>query len=217
MSRPELHVLTDPGMSSGRSLLDFARAAFAGGADVVQLRDKTRTAAELLDSARALAELARGLGRALIVNDHLELAMTAGAHGVHLGPDDLDLAEARRRWPPPARIGGSARTVARARALVAAGADYLGAGPAFATTTKPDAPAPVGPGRIGEIAAAVDVPVIGIGGIDVTNAAAVIRAGASGVAVVAAVAGAADPEAAARALRRAIDGAGDGMANPPAR
>ena len=209
MRRPELHVLTDPGLARGRSALEIARAAFAGGADVVQLRDKTRPPSELLETARAIAALARSLGRALVVNDHLEIAIAAGAHGVHLGPDDLDVGEARRRWPRPARIGASARTVERARSLVAAGADYLGVGPAFATSTKADAPLPVGTECVARLAAAVPIPVIGIGGIDAANAIEVLRAGAAGVAVVSAVVSAEDVREATAALRRAIDGAGD--------
>ncbi len=207
MPRPQLHVITDPFLSLGRSPIDVARAAFAGGADIVQLRDKTRPAAALLEAASELATLARTEGRLLIVNDSLDLAVEAGAHGVHLGPDDMDLAAARARWPRPAILGGSVREPARARELAAAGADYLGVGPVYGTTTKADAPGAIGLEAVGAIAASVDVPVIGIGGISASNAVAVIRAGAAGVAVVSAVVGAADVESATLILRRAIDGA----------
>ncbi len=207
MDRPWLHVLTDETLVPGRTHLDVARAAFAGGADVVQLRDKRRTAAELVPVAAELVACARAAGRILVVNDLLEVALAAGAGGLHLGPDDMPPAEARARWPRPFLLGGSARTVEAARRLVRDGCDYLGVGPVYGTSTKPGLPEPIGTGRVGEIAASVDVPVVGIGGIDAANAAAVIRAGAAGVAVVAAVAAAPDPLAAVRALRTALDAA----------
>ncbi len=207
MDRPWLHVLTDETFVPGRTHLDVARAAFAGGADVVQLRDKRRTAEALIPIAAELVACARDAGGILVVDDRLDVAIAAGAGGLHLGPEDLPPAEARARWPRPLLLGGSARTVEIARRLVRDGCDYLGVGPVYGTATKPGLPAPIGPGRVGEIAAAVGVPVVGIGGIDATNAAAVIRAGAAGVAVVAAVAAAPDPLAAVRALRAALDAA----------
>jgi thiamine-phosphate pyrophosphorylase len=205
MRRPELHVLTDDTLVPGRSHLDVARAAFAGGADVVQLRDKTRSAAELEGLARELVDLARRAGVRLVVDDRLDVALAADAHGLHVGPEDLPAAEARLRWPRPRLLGGSARTVERALALSAAGCDYLGVGPVFGTSTKPGLPLPIGLERIAKIARSVPVPVIGIGGIHAGNAADVIAAGACGVAVLAAVAGAPDPERAVRELRAALD------------
>jgi thiamine-phosphate diphosphorylase len=205
MLRPQLHVLTDETLYPGRTHADIARAAFAGGADVVQLRDKRRTAAELVPVARELAALARRCGGILVVNDHFGVALGADAEGLHLGPDDLAVADARPRWPRPKILGGSARTLERARALERAGCDYLGVGPVYGTKTKSGAPQAIGLDRIAEIAAVVGIPVIGIGGIDASNAADVVRAGALGIAVVSWVAGAPDPEGATRALRRAID------------
>ena len=205
MRRPQLHVLTDETLYPGRTHVDVARAAFAGGADVVQLRDKRRTAAELVPIARELAALARRAGAILVVNDHFDVAAAADAQGLHLGPDDLAVSEARPRWLPPRMLGGSARSVERARSLESAGCDYLGVGPVYGTTTKPGVPAAIGLDRLAEIAAAVRIPVIGIGGIDASNAGDVMRAGASGIAVVSCVAAAEDPEEATRTLRRAID------------
>lgn len=205
MDRPWLHVLTDDTLVPGRTHADVARAAFAGGADVVQLRDKARAAAELVPLARELVALAREAGGRLVVNDRLEVARAAGADGLHLGPQDLAVAVARASWPRPLLLGGSARTVETALRLVAEGCDYLGVGPVYATVTKPGLPPPIGLERLAEIAAAVDVPVVGIGGVDAANAAAVVRAGAAGVAVVAAVSAAPDPRAAVRALRDALD------------
>ena len=210
MKRPWLHVLTDETLVPGRTHLEIARAAFAGGADVVQLRDKRRADAELLEVARELVLLARAAGRVLVVNDRLDVAREAGAGGLHLGPEDLAVSLARRDWPRPRLLGASARTVETALRLVREGCDYLGVGPVYATATKSGLPPAIGLERLAEIAAAVPVPVVGIGGITGANAAAVIRAGAAGVAVVAAVAAAPDPEAATRALREVLDAAADG-------
>lgn len=205
MLRPLLHVLTDETLRPGRTHAEIAQAAFAGGADVVQLRDKIRDDAALLPIARRLAAIARDAGGILVVNDRLEVALACGADGVHLGPEDLAPAQARPRWARPKLLGGSVRTVERARELAAAGCDYLGVGPVYETTTKRGAPGAIGLGRIREISSAVDVSIIGIGGIHAGNAAAVIRAGAAGIAVVSCVALADDPEEATRALRQAID------------
>ena len=205
MSRPELHVITDTALRPGRTHAEIARAAFAGGADVVQLRDKRATAAELVTLARELVAIARDAGRELVVNDHLPVALAAGAHGLHLGPQDLPPDVARRSGRRPRRLGGSARTIERARELWLAGCDYLGVGPVYGTATKAGLPPAIGLGRIEEIAASVPLPVFGIGGIDASNAAGVIRAGAAGIAVVSCVAGAEDPEAVTRALRTVID------------
>jgi thiamine-phosphate diphosphorylase len=200
-----LHVLTDPRLARGRSPLEQLRAAAAGGADIVQLRDKHATPAEILAIARELVPVARDLGVALVINDHWRIAREAGAAGVHLGPDDADPAEVRAACPPPFLVGASVRNADRARVLEAAGVDLLGVGPVFGTTSKADAPGAVGPERIAAVAAAVRIPIVGIGGVDATNAASVLRAGASGVAVLSGVASADDPEAAVRALRRALD------------
>ncbi len=205
MIRRELHVITDPRLGGGRLPLEIAEAAFAGGADVVQLRDKGRTSDELLEDARLLVALAGRLRRAVVINDHLDLALAARAQGLHVGRGDLPVDEARRRWPRPGRLGASARTPEAAIAAEAAGADYLGVGPVFGTTTKADAPAAVGVDRIALLSRAVALPLIAIGGIDATNASEAIRAGAAGIAVVSAAVGAADVEAAVAELRAVID------------
>ncbi len=205
MNYPQLHVLTDPRLSRGRSHLEIARAALAGGADIVQLRDKTLADEALAAEARELLAAVRQAEKLLVVNDSLKVARRVEADGLHLGPDDIPLAAARALWPRPKLLGGSARTVARARQLVEEGADYLGVGPVFGTTSKRDAPGAIGLDRLARIAAAVGVPVIGIGGITVDNAATVIQAGAAGVAVISAVVAAEDVRAATRAIRAAID------------
>ncbi len=203
---PFLHVITDPSLG-GHGHRAIAWAAFAAGADVVQLRDKTVAPADLVALARELQSLARSVGRLFVVNDDLDLALAADAGGLHLGPADRPLEEARRLWPRPRILGGSARTVEDARRLEDAGADYLGVGPVFGTSTKREVPGAIGLDRLSEVASAVAIPVIAIGGIDATNAKLAIAAGARGVAVVSAVAGARDPESAAASIRRALDDA----------
>jgi thiamine-phosphate diphosphorylase len=203
MARPLLHVLTDSRLARGRSLEDFARAAVAGGADFLQLRDKSGTDSELVVAALAMLSAVHAAGSRLVIDDRLDVAIRARADGLHVGPQDLPVAEARRLWA--GLLGASCRTVATARAAEDAGADYLGVGPVFASSSKPGLPPAIGLETLAAVARAVRIPVIGIGGIDAGNAPSVIRAGAAGVAVLSAVAGREDAEAAARELREAID------------
>jgi len=205
MKRPEIHVLTDAALARGRSHVEIAAAALAGGADVIQLRDKGTSFARLVQIAGELLRLTRAAGASLVVNDHLEVANEVAADGLHLGPHDLPLAQARARFG--GRLGGSARSPSRARELEAAGADYLGVGPLWGSATKPEAGEAIGVQRLSEIVSAVGIPVIAIGGIAPGNAAPAIEAGAAGIAVIAGIVGAEDPEAATRAFRREVDDA----------
>lgn len=207
MNRPELHVLTDAALARGRRLEEIVAAALDGGADVIQLREKRLPPEEIRARAVALLPLVRAAGGRLIVNDHWEIARDVGADGVHVGADDAPVALVRAACPRPFVLGASARTEAAARRAADAGADYVGTGPVFGTASKADAPGAVGVGRITSVAASAGIRVIGIGGIDASNAAAVLRAGAAGVAVLSAVIGADDPRGAVRALRRALDAA----------
>lgn len=192
-------VLTDPGAPT--PVIEQARAAARGGAWAVQLRDKTATDAALHALATALLPELEALGVRLIVNDRIEVALAAGAHGLHIGQGDGDPAQARARLGPGRILGLSVETPEQAR-LVPAGVDYIGAGPVRATATKPDHAAPVGMAGLARIAAEVAVPTVAIGGLGPGDAAALKAAGAAGLAVVTAVARAADPEAATRALLR---------------
>jgi thiamine-phosphate pyrophosphorylase len=198
-----LHVLTDARV--GRDALAPTRAALAAGAPVVQVRAKGLRDAELLDFATRVVEMCRDYGATCLVNDRVDVALAAGAHGTHLGADDLPVDAARRIAGPHHIIGGTARDPRRAASLVAAGADYIGVGPAYRTTTKDGLPDPLGPARIGAVARAIAVPVIAIGGIDVSRVGELVAAGAYGVAVVAAISDAEDPAAATRALLRACE------------
>lgn len=203
-----VYVITESRHARGRSHREIAEAAIRGGATAVQLRMKDEPARAILDAARAIGPLCRAAGVALIVNDRVDIALMAGADGVHIGQDDLPAADVRALMGPRALIGVSAATVEEAADAERAGADYVGVGSIYATATKADAGAPVGPGRVTEIRRAVRVPIVGVGGITPGNAAAVIHAGAQGVAVVTAVALADDMSAAVRRLREAVDGAG---------
>lgn len=177
-------------------------AASRGGADVLQLRHKTLGRGELLTLARHLRQITADAGALFIVNDHVDIAMLSDADGVHLGPDDLSIASARRVAGDRLLIGASASTPAAALAAIAEGADYLGSGPAFATPIKA-AKRVIGPDGIADIATAVGsrVPVFAIGGIDESNVAKLTAAGLRRACVIRAVAEAREPEQATRRLR----------------
>jgi len=187
------------------SLLGLVGAVLRGGADVVQLRHKTLPRGRLLDLARRLAAVVHAAGRLFIVNDHLDIALLAGADGVHLGDDDLPVEVARRLAPAGFLVGASANRPESACAAVAAGADYLGAGPAFATSVKPNK-AVIGPEGVAAVASAVGVPVFAIGGIEESNVARLPAAGVHRACVIRGLAEAPDPEAAARRLRAVLVG-----------
>lgn len=200
-----LHVLTDAG--GGGSALAAVSAAAAAGAPVVQVRAKDCTDRVLHDFALRVVEVCAPHGTTCLVNDRVDVALAVGAAGTHLGADDLPVEAVRRIGGPDHVVGGTARDPERARALVAAGADYLGVGPAYATATKTGLPDPLGPSGIAAVARAVDVPVIAIGGVSVDQVPELLGAGAFGVAVVAAVSGARNPGAATQRLLRALEGA----------
>ncbi|HSC49551.1 MAG TPA: thiamine phosphate synthase [Gaiellaceae bacterium] len=173
--------------------IDTAREAVAGGATVVQLRRKGASTEELVEAGRAFPPL----GATFVVDDDVEAALRLGADGVHLGRDDEG---SERAVAEGLLLGRSASSPEEARAGEAVGAAYIGAGPVWATPSKADADPPIGLDGLGEICRAVSLPVVAIGGIDATNAAGCIRAGAAGVAVIRAARD-------VRALRAAIDAA----------
>ncbi|NAZ35716.1 thiamine phosphate synthase [Rubellimicrobium sp. CFH 75288] len=192
-----VYAILDP--SAPRPVLDQALAAARGGAWAVQLRDKIAPDAELVPLARTLAAALRPWGVRLIVNDRLEVALAAGADGLHLGQGDGDPRRARARLGAGRILGLSVEAVEQC-AAIPVGIDYVGAGPVRPTATKPDHAPPVGFDGLAAIAARCPVPVVAIGGLGPGDAAALKRAGAAGMAVVSAVVRAEDPEAATRAL-----------------
>jgi len=200
--KARLHLLTDA--RDGRDALGVVAAAVGAGAGVVQVRRKGCTDLELYEFAARVVELCHGADALCIVNDRVDVALAVGAAGTHLGADDLPIEAVRRVAGPGHMIGGTARDPRRAIELVAAGADYLGVGPAYATATKEGLPVPLGPAGVAAVARAVGVPVIAIAGVTVARVPELLASGAHGVAVVSAVSEAADPAAATRELLRAL-------------
>ena len=199
-----LYLVTDRALSRGRKTAAIVREAVAGGVTCVQLREKNCSTREFLEEARAAQAALRGTGVPLIVNDRVDVALAIGADGVHLGQQDMPIADARRLGPPGWIIGVSAESVADAVRAERDGADYVGVSPVFATPTKADHAAPLGLDGLRRLRAAVKLPLVAIGGIHAGNARETVRAGADGLAVVSAIVAADDPRAAAEILRREI-------------
>jgi thiamine-phosphate pyrophosphorylase len=203
MMAPDLRliVVTDAELAAPRTVLEIVAACLAAGAPAIQLRDKRATARELHEQSCALLALTRPAGARLFVNDRLDVALAAGADGVHLGPADLPVAAAVAAAPRGFLVGFSTDDEAAAVKAAADGAAYIGCGAVYGTSTKTEVgDERIGPDGVAAVVAAVSVPVIGIGGIRPGNAAAVRRAGAAGVAVVGAVMRAAEPAAVVAAL-----------------
>jgi thiamine-phosphate pyrophosphorylase len=177
--------------------------ALAGGADVVQLRDKEAGEDELLRAGEALRARCHAAGALFVLNDRPDLAAACGADGVHVGQDDDSVASARAAVGDDAIVGLSTHSIEQARAGATSGADYIAVGPVHATPTKEGRPA-IGLDPVRYAAAAVELPWFAIGGIDERTVADAVAAGARRVVVVRAIAGAADPEAATRTLRAAV-------------
>ena len=196
-------VLTDAQLLKGRDPVDACRRAVRGGATAVEVRLKEAQPREVLALARALVG---ALSVPVLVNDRVDLALAAGAAGAHLGHEDVPLAAVKPHVPPGFLLGISVGSPAEAARVLRWPADYWSVGPCFATANKADAGAPLGVEGFARLAglAPAGTPVIGIGGVTATNAQALARAGAAGIAVIGAVWGASDPAAAARALRAAI-------------
>ena len=187
-----------------KGLAETVTTAVRAGVDVVQLREKSLSAASLLDEARALREITAREGALLVVNDRPDVALLSRADGVHLGQEDLAVGETRAVVGDDLIIGVSTHSVEQARKAQREGADYIGAGPVFPTATKDAGPA-IGPEGLERILAAVDVPAFAIGGIGPRNAHEVAARGAARVAVSSAILGSDDVQAAVRALRRALE------------
>ncbi len=193
-------VITDRRLAAPRSLDQVVRAAVAAGARAIQVRDKGATARELVATTRRIREISAATGTLLFVNDRLDVALAAGADGVHLGPDDIPVAAARAWAPPELLIGYSTDDPADARRAQDEGADYIGCGAVYATASKNVGDESIGTARLDEVARAVTIPVLGIGGVTISRAAEVAGTAAAGVAVIGAVMGATDPGAAVEGL-----------------
>jgi thiamine-phosphate pyrophosphorylase len=184
----------------GRSLAEVLEPALRGGVDLVQLREKDAGDAEILAAAAEARPLCMAAGALLLVNDRPDLAVAAGADGVHVGQDDMTVADARAITGPELLVGLSTHAPSE---IDAADADYIGVGPVHATPTKPGRPA-VGLDLVGYAAEHAEVPWFAIGGVDPASVDVVVEAGATRIAVVRAITDATDPEAAASALRAAL-------------
>lgn len=190
-------------------LLAATDAALGAGARWLQVRSKHLTDAELLPTAGRLVDLARAHGATVVIDDRIDVALAVRADGVHVGADDLPVAVVRGLLGPDALVGATARTPAEARQAEADGATYLGVGPVFVSSSKTSALArPIGIPGVAEIAGAVGLPVVAISGVEVGHVADLRAAGAHGVAVIAAVYGAADVGAAVASFLDALDGRG---------
>ncbi len=199
-----LYLVTDAGLSGGRSTLEVVAAAIRGGVTLVQYREKNASTRRMIEEALELRALCRRHSIPFIVNDRVDVALAANADGVHVGQEDMPAALARRLVGPGRLLGVSVDNIDQARQAQADGADYVGASPIFATPTKPDAPPPIGIEGLRELARLCQIPVVAIGGINRSNAAEVLQAGAAGIAVVSAIVSADDVERAARELKRII-------------
>ncbi|MBN1498508.1 MAG: thiamine phosphate synthase [Spirochaetes bacterium] len=180
------YFITDAGLSAAGVMSDVENAV-ASGVAVIQYRNKSAETRALYDEARRIAEICTGTGSLFVINDRVDIALAVGAGGVHIGTDDLPYREARRILGRDRIIGVTVHTVSEAREAESMGADYLGVSPVFATGTKADAGAPCGVAVLSEIRRACSVPLVAIGGIDLSNAGEVIAAGADMVCAISAV------------------------------
>ncbi len=198
-----LYLVTDRGLSMERTTAEVVAAAIKGGVTCVQLREKECSTREFIDEALALKSILQEHHIPLLINDRIDVALAVDADGVHLGQSDMRISDARRILKPHMIVGISAESVQDAILAEAEGADYIGISPVFATGTKVDTAAPLGLEGVRQIREAVNIPLVGIGGINAANGADVISYGADGIAVVSAIVSAENPEQAARELRRA--------------
>jgi len=199
-----LYLVADADYAAGRDLIALVEAAVEGGVTIVQLRGKNLMHGPFVELGRAIAGRLAARRVPLLVNDRPDVALACGASGVHLGQDDIPVSLARRLLGPNATIGVSVNTLDEAVRAEQDGANYVGAGPAYATSTKQTDLAVLGPEGVGRIARATRLPVVAIGGISAANAAALAAAGARGIAVISAILGAPDVRRAAEDLIRAF-------------
>ncbi len=185
-----LYVIPDRKIGAPKSLVEQTKELLAGGATAIQLRDKELSGRELLETATEMARLCKEAGALFIVNDRLDIAILSGAHGLHIGQSDIPLAEAKKLSPPSFIIGVSAQTIEEARLAEEQGADYLGIGAVFPTSTKEaDALGLTGTARV---ASATRLPSVAIGGISLENAAEIMKTGVTGLSLISAIVGNSD-------------------------
>ncbi|MGR9167916.1 thiamine phosphate synthase [Rhizobium leguminosarum] len=199
-----LYLVLDPDLCAGIGMVETARLAVASGATMVQLRDKHAATIGMIETGRALKQALEGTGALLIVNDDVEAAIAIGADGLHIGQEDMDAHKARTMIGPDMILGLSVETAPLAAAVDPGLVDYTGVGPVFATPTKADHKQPIGFDGLAKLVKASPVPSVAIGGLKADHVAQVFAAGAKGVAVVSAICGTPDPEAATRHIAAEI-------------
>lgn len=196
-----LYAVTDRAWTGKKSLEQQIEEAVKAGVTLVQLREKEMTEAEFTEEARRVKALTSRYGVPLIINDNVTVALASGADGVHVGQGDQDAAEVRRLLGKDKILGVTAKTVEQALRAQAQGADYLGSGAVFGSSTKKDA-RPMTMERLREITAAVSIPVVAIGGINQENIMQLAGSGVAGAAVVSGIFGAEDIGAAVQSLKK---------------
>ncbi|MBY3366859.1 thiamine phosphate synthase [Rhizobium laguerreae] len=199
-----LYLVLDPDLCAGIGMVETARLAVAGGATMVQLRDKHAGTIRMIQTGRALKQALDGTGALLIVNDDVEAAIAIGADGLHIGQEDMDAMRARTMVGPEMILGLSVESEALANAVDPDLVDYTGVGPVFATPTKADHKQPIGFDGLARLVKASPLPSVAIGGLKADHVAQVFAAGAMGLAVVSAICGTPDPEAATRRIAAEI-------------
>ena len=205
-----LNAIVDPERAGGRDLADLARLCAQGGATLVQLRDKVSESRAMVERARAIKRALAPFAVPLVINDRIDVVLAAKADGVHIGPDDMAVEDARALLGRDAIIGLSIKSVQEAEAAPVELIDYVGSGGVYVTLSKQQKNKPIGPEGLARIVTALrrrapKLPLAGIAGIDASNAAEIIAAGADGIAVISALSLAPDPAAAARGLREIVD------------
>lgn len=199
-----LHVLTDTELQSRFTHVELTQMAIQGRADTIQFRQKVGATRKMIEICREMRRMCENAHVTFIVNDRVDVAIASEAHGVHLGQDDFPIPLARQLLGETRIIGGSAVTLEEAQHCVSEGADYIGFGPVYPTTSKNDAGPVTGIALLEEVVKAVSIPIIAIGGVTAENTPEVIRAGARGIAVISAVCCQDNPEQSARELFQAL-------------
>jgi thiamine-phosphate pyrophosphorylase len=200
-----LYLVTDGPSLKGRPITEVVLQAVQGGVGCVQLREKELDTRDFYARAMALIQVLAPLKVPLVINDRIDLALACGAQGVHLGQSDMPPDVARRLLPPEVFIGWSVETLDQVWQSASLPVDYLGVSPVFETPTKTDTRAPWGLDGLGRVRAATSLPLVAIGGVHTGNAAAVMGAGADGLAIVSAICSAPDPRSAAKHLKAICD------------
>ncbi len=199
-----LYLVTDKKLAGITSLSAILQSAIAGGATIIQYREKNASTREMIEEANQLHEITNKAKIPLLINDRLDVFLAVDAEGIHIGQDDMPASIARKLIGDNKILGVSVKTVEQALQAVKDGADYLGVGDIFGTQSKSDAGVPIGLQPIVDIAKVVSIPIVGIGGITKDNASSVIASGADGIAVISAIIGKPNPEKEAKELKHII-------------